>query len=56
MDDLISRQAAVNETWREPRYTDPLNVLLDSQENRHREVQKGRGNQDRQSDRVLRDR
>lgn len=28
-DDLISRQAAIMETWREPRYTDPLNVLTE---------------------------
>ena len=27
MSDLISRQAAVDATWFEPSYTDPLNVL-----------------------------
>ena len=27
--DAISRQAAIMETWREPRYTDPLNVLTE---------------------------
>ena len=32
MDDLISRQAAVNETWREPRYTDALNALREIRE------------------------
>ena len=29
MDDLISRQAAIKETWQEPIYTDPLNVLTE---------------------------
>lgn len=29
MNDLISRKAAIKETWREPRYTDPLNVLTE---------------------------
>ena len=29
MDDLISRQAAIDATWREPSYTDPLNVLTE---------------------------
>ena len=29
MDDLISRRDAILETWREPRYTDPLNVLTE---------------------------
>ena len=29
MDDLISRQAAIEATWFEPSYTDPLNVLTE---------------------------
>ena len=29
MDDLISRQAAIDATWEEPSYTDPLNVLTE---------------------------
>ena len=29
MSDLISRQAAVDATWFEPSYTDPLNVLTE---------------------------
>ena len=29
MSDLISRQAAIDETWKEPTYTDPLNVLTE---------------------------
>ena len=29
MDDLISRQAAIDATWFEPSYTDPLNVLTE---------------------------
>ena len=29
MSDLISRQAAIEETWKEPSYTDPLNVLAE---------------------------
>ena len=29
MDDLISRQAALDATWEEPSYTDPLNVLTE---------------------------
>ena len=29
MDDLISRQAAIDLTWFEPSYTDPLNVLTE---------------------------
>jgi len=28
-DDLISRQAAIDATWEEPMYTDPLNVLTE---------------------------
>lgn len=28
-DDCISRQAAINVTWEEPTYTDPLNVLTE---------------------------
>lgn len=28
-DDLISRQAAIDETWKEPNYTDPINVLTE---------------------------
>ena len=27
MNDLISRQAAIDTTWEDPSYTDPLNVL-----------------------------
>ena len=27
--DLISRRAAINTTWEEPHYTDPLNVLTE---------------------------
>ena len=27
MSDLISRQAAIDTTWEDPSYTDPLNVL-----------------------------
>lgn len=27
MDDLISRQDAIDTTWEDPSYTDPLNVL-----------------------------
>lgn len=27
--DLISRQAAIDATWKEPSYTDPLNVLTE---------------------------
>ena len=29
MNDLISRQAAIEATWEEPTYTDPLNVLTE---------------------------
>lgn len=29
MADLIDRQAAIDETWKEPTYTDPLNVLTE---------------------------
>ena len=29
MDDLISRQAAIDATWEEPSYTDPINVLTE---------------------------
>lgn len=29
MDDLISRQAAIDATWEEPNYTDPINVLTE---------------------------
>ena len=29
MQDLISRQAAINATWEEPSYTDPLNILTE---------------------------
>ena len=29
MDDLISRQAAIDATWFEPSYTNPLNVLTE---------------------------
>lgn len=29
MKDLISRQAAIDTTWEEPTYTDPLNVLTE---------------------------
>ena len=29
MNDLISRQAAIDATWEEPSYTDPLNVLTE---------------------------
>jgi len=29
MDDSISRQAAIDATWFEPSYTDPLNVLTE---------------------------
>ena len=29
MQDLISRQAAIDATWFEPSYTDPLNVLTE---------------------------
>ena len=29
MHDLISRQAAIDATWFEPSYTDPLNVLTE---------------------------
>ena len=29
MDDTISRQAAIDATWEEPSYTDPLNVLTE---------------------------
>ena len=29
MDDLISRQAAIDMTWAEPSYADPLNVLTE---------------------------
>ena len=29
MNDLISRQAAIDATWSEPSYTDPLNVLTE---------------------------
>ena len=29
MDDVISRQAAIDATWFEPSYTDPLNVLTE---------------------------
>ena len=29
MSDLISRQAAIDATWFEPSYTDPLNVLTE---------------------------
>lgn len=30
--DLISRQAAINETWKMPSYTDPMNVLTELRE------------------------
>ena len=29
LNDLISRQAAIDATWFEPSYTDPLNVLTE---------------------------
>ena len=29
MDNLISRQAAIDETWKYPTYSDPLNVLTE---------------------------
>ena len=29
MDDYISRQTAIDETWKEPTYTDPQNVLTE---------------------------
>ena len=29
MDDLISRQAAIDTTWEEPTYIDPINVLTE---------------------------
>ena len=29
MTDLIDRQAAIDTTWEEPHYTDPLNVLTE---------------------------
>jgi len=29
MDDLISRQAAIDLTWKDPSYSDPLNVLTE---------------------------
>ena len=29
MNDVISRQAAIEETWKEPSYADPLNVLTE---------------------------
>lgn len=29
MSDFISRQAAIEETWKEPSYADPLNVLTE---------------------------
>lgn len=29
MSDLIDRQAAIRETWREPTYYDPLNVMTE---------------------------
>jgi len=29
MSDLISRQAAIDATWKAPSYTDPLNVLTE---------------------------
>lgn len=32
MADLIDRQKALGETWRSPRYTDPLNVLTEIRE------------------------
>lgn len=32
MNDLISRQAAIAETWKEPSYSDPLNVLTEIRE------------------------
>ena len=32
MNDLISRQAAIDATWFEPSYTDPLNVLTDARD------------------------
>ena len=32
MSDLISRQAAIDETWKEPSYTDPYNVLTEVRE------------------------
>ena len=32
MNDLISRQAAIDATWKEPSYTDPLNVLTEVRE------------------------
>lgn len=30
--DIISRQAAIDETWKEPSYTDPYNVLTEVRE------------------------
>ena len=32
MKDLISREKAIAELWREPRYTDPLNVLAEARD------------------------
>lgn len=32
MDDLISRKKAIDETWKEPSYTDPWNVLTEFRE------------------------
>ena len=29
MDDLISRQAAIDATWEEPMYADPINILTE---------------------------
>ena len=29
MNDLIDRQAAIDATWKEPTYSDPLNVLTE---------------------------
>ncbi len=32
MNDLIDRQAAIDATWFEPSYTDPLNVLTEARD------------------------
>lgn len=32
MNDLISREAAIEETWKEPSYSDPLNILTEIRE------------------------
>lgn len=31
-DDLVSRQAVIEELWKEPSYTDPLNVLTEARD------------------------